>query len=154
MSDTIRELIIQEIITALQAIRVSGGYNTDAGIFVLRGAKITSKTQLPSLSILAGTEENEPIGGSEVLTMRVRVDGVSKANSEEDLSKEAEKLLGDIITCMTNQTAKVAASYDPAVVYIEGGIEDYPEPGHETIACYATFNVKYKFKKGDPYNQN
>ena len=154
MSDTIRELIIQSIVTALADVRLSGGYNTDAGVNVLRGMRIVDKAQLPAISVLPLTEDNFPVPGRNVLTMRVRVDGIQKFRSDENASKFIEKLLGDIIKRMTNpDLSSVHGGYAETCKYVEGGVDDYPEAGQETIACYATFEVIYKYKIGDPYNQ-
>jgi len=154
MADTIRETIISSIVTALGSIRTSGGYNTDAGRLVRRGQWITDQDQLPALSVMPLEEENTPVPGRHDLAMRVRVDGVYKYFQQQNPSVMAEKLLGDIIKRMTNPSlTAVHGGYAEKVQYSEGGVEEYPDPGHKTVAVYAIFAVNYKTNLGDPYNQ-
>ncbi len=154
MADTIRESIIAAIETAMADIRKSSGYETDAGQSVNRGKWVTASTPLPAMSIMPLEEINEPIPGRHNLTMRVRVDGISEFLEKRNPSENAEKLLGDIIKRMTNPgLTAVHGGYGDKVQYSEGGIEEYPEPGHKTIACYAIFDVSYKTNLGDPFNQ-
>jgi len=153
MSDTIRESIIASITTALADIRTASGYNTDAGRLVRRGIPITDQDQMPALSVLPLTEENEPLSGRHYLAMRFRVDGIIKYTSKNP-SVVGELLLGDIIKRMTNRSlSAVHGGYADQLQYVEGGIEDYPEPGQYSVAVYATFEIKYKTNLGDPYNQ-
>ena len=153
MTDTIRESIIASITTELGDIRTASGYNTDAGRLVKRGIRITDQDQLPALSVIPLTEDNEPIPGRHNLTMRCRIDGIIKYTSKNP-SVVGEALLGDIIYRMTNRTlTAVGGSYTEKVQYAEGGIEDYPEPGQYSVAVYATFEIQYKTNLGDPYNQ-
>lgn len=153
MTDSIEEKIISAIVSALAAIKVSSGYNTDAGMSIKRGLKLTDKDQLPGLSVMPGTESNNPIPGKNQLTLRVRIEGLQKYMSQNP-SSLAIALKADIIKRMTNPSLTSAdGGYADKVQYAEGGVEDYPEPGQYTIACYAAFDIVYKTKLGNPYSQ-
>jgi len=154
MTDTIRETIIGNIVDALASIRTSGGYQTDAGRLVRRGQWITDSDQLPALAVMPLEELNTPVPGRHNLVMRVRVDGVYQYYQQQNPSVMAEKLLGDIIKRMSSPAlSSVHGGYAEKVQYVEGGVEEYPEPGQKTIHVYAVFDVAYKTNLGDPYNQ-
>lgn len=153
MSDTIREKIIASIVTSLGAIRTAAGYATEAGQLVKRAQEIVDKDTLPALEVLPFTESNEQRPGRNNLTMQLRVNGVAKFTSENP-SVMAEKLLGDIIKRMTSPAlTKPAGNYTDKIEYSEGGTDDYPKPGQMTVEVHATFQIFYKTKIGDPYNQ-
>lgn len=153
MADTIREKIIAAICAGVEDISIENGYNTDAGKFVKRGQRIVDQDQFPAIAVMPFIEENEPLPGKNNLSMRVRVDGALKFGSQNP-SIMAEKLLGDIIYRMTNTSLdSIHGGYAVKVQYAEGGIDDYPEPGQYSVAVHATFNISYKTKLGNPYNQ-
>lgn len=153
MTDTIKEKIIASIETALADIRTANGYSTEAGVFVKRGVRITDKDQTPALSIIPLPEVNVPVPGRNKLTMRCRIDGVMKYTGKNP-SVVAELLLGDLIYRMTNRSlTAVHGGYADGILYAEGGVEEYPDPGQYSIAVYATFEISYKTNLGDPYNQ-
>ena len=155
-TDTIREQIIASICAELVDIRTASGYNVDLGSTVKRAQKLNDKDKLPAVAVFPLTEDNEPIQGKNLLTMNVRIEGLSKFGSKNP-SVVAEAMLGDIIKRMTNPTLNaaddIAGGFAESVRYLEGGVDDYPDDGQYSVGVFGIFAVNYKTKIGDPYNQ-
>lgn len=153
-TDTIRESIIQSIITGLEGIRTASGYNVDSGQNVIRARTFNDKDNLPAIGVFPLPETNAPIPGKNVLEMPVRLEASAKFGST-NASVFAEAILGDLIKRMTDPSlSDIAGGYADSVQYAEGGVDDYPKAGQYTIGVYAIFNVKYKTLKGNPYTQS
>ena len=153
MSDTIREQIIAAIVAKLAGITTANGYNTDIGRFVRRVRHFENDDR-PGISVIPRPEEASKIHGKARMVMPVAVEGNMKFG-DENPSVTAEKILGDLRTLMEAQ----AAADDPTggladfIEYTAGGTDEYPEPGHFRVGCYAVYNITYKTLAGDPYRQ-
>lgn len=166
MSDTIREQIIQKIIARLAVIKISGGYNTDIGKKVYRARQTWTEADLPGVNVIPQVEESSRIMGKVLCLMPVRIEaGVYMTIhpysgwayiGETNASIICEKILGDIIKCITDQSALATwtGGLTDDVYYTGGGAESYPEPGDDFAGAFANFNVSYKFLSGNPYSQS
>ena len=154
-SKTIREQIISSIVSELADIKTANGYETNIGNTVKRGIRIVDRDRLPGVAIFAHVETNAPLSGKHNLKMPIRLEALADSGSVNP-SIMAERMLGDLIkkaesltVSKKNSTSGLAES----IQYLEGGIEDYPEPGQQLIGVSAIFTVNYKTINGDPYSQ-
>ena len=100
MADTIREQIIQAIITAIGSVRTSNGYNTECGQNVERAANNLEPSDLPVLVVWPGSEQSERDYGVHNNSMSCRIEGLKNYGSSNH-SVISEQMLGDIIEAMT-----------------------------------------------------
>jgi hypothetical protein len=168
MDDTIREKIIQEIVTRAAVIRTTGSpqlYATDCGAHVFRARPKVDPDDLDCIVIWPQSEEAEHINGQVRHRMVVQVEGIALFGADTP-SEVAERILGDLIRCFTTRTwdrRRLVASpaspvtYDPpyaeSIVYQGGGTDSYPEEGSVSVGAAAKFLVTYYTKIGDPYSQ-
>ena len=168
MSDTIRELIIQEFLTRAATLRNTASppaYATDMGDNVFRARPRVDPAELPCCVIWPLAEEAEHAHGLVRHRMTIRVDGIVAFGSESP-SVVGERMLGDLIKCFTSTSwdrRRIAASpespvtyeqpYAESIVYEGGGIEEYPEEGSISVGVQVRFLVTYWTRIGDPHNQ-
>lgn len=168
MSDTIRELIVQEFITRAATLRNTASppaYATDMGDNVLRARPRVDPSELPCCVIWPMPEEAENAHGMSRHRMRIRVDGIVEYGAESP-SVVGERMLGDLIKCFTStswdrrriaESPESPVTYDPpyaeSIVYEGGGIEEYPEEGSVSVGVQVRFMVTYWTKIGDPFTQ-
>lgn len=151
MADTIRERIIQAVATRAGAILVSGGYKTDCGLHVFRVRKALDPAEdLDAVVIWPDPEESTRSYGIDTHVMPVRLQGIALFG-EVNPSVISERILGDLIKAMTVSDPTGGLAED--IEYATGGSDDYPDEGEITVGCEATFKIKYKTLKGDPYTQ-
>ncbi|MCK9362133.1 MAG: hypothetical protein M0P74_00800 [Syntrophales bacterium] len=176
--ETIRELIIREIVTRLGAIRIVASpesrYYTDCGAQVFRARLRIDPDEVPCIDVWPLPEETEQIHGQDKNVMTIHVEGFhffgmeavnrGLATTEEDASVVAERILGDLKFCLTDPAwdrrrpgAGSPIIYSPplaeAIRYKGGGTEEYPEEGTSSVPAVAKFEVTYYTEIGDPYKQ-
>jgi len=166
--NTIRELIIQELIARAAEIATTGSpqaYATDIGATIFRAHPKVDPDDLPCLVVWPQVETAENMNGVSRHRMPVKIEGLAAFESSEP-SVISERILGDLIKCFTSPTwdrrrlvaspASPATYLDPyleSIVYQGGGTESYPEDGSLTVGAAATFLVTYWTAIGDPYSQ-
>ena len=166
MADTIRELIIQELIARAAVIVTTGSpqaYSTDIGTNVFRVRQKVDPSELPCLNIRPQPEEAETTHGKVKHKMPVRIEGIMAFGSSSP-SVVAEKMLGDLIKCFTSPSwdrRHIAASpaspvtyldpYIESIVYEGGGTDEYPEDGTLTIGASVSLKITYWTAIGDPF---
>ena len=153
MPSTIRELIIEDVITQLATIRIANGFNTDIGQNVVRVIAIDPHA-LPAV-IVTPQPDSVDTALCGVLTMdfTVNLSAICPIDPMENMSVTHEKMLGDLITCLTARTS--SGLFSPridSIDYKSGGTNDYPEK-NEFIGCPASFEIKYNVLAGNPYTQ-
>jgi len=153
MSTTIREKIIANIVSHLEEVRSAEGYVTEIGRRVLRARVDLDPDELAAVVVWPLPEEVEQlVGGKNICTFPVSLVGL-KNFGVQDASMAAEEILGDLIKAMTAPAKDPTGSLADKVLYAGGGTDSYPEPGQSIVAASAVFNITYKTKIGDPYNQ-
>lgn len=158
MSDTIREQIIQNVITGLAMVRTQNGYNTECGQNVQRAKSHLDPSELDAFVVWPQSEEVERKYGFNNITMNLRLEGLKLFGSENP-SVVCEKILGDMIRVMTgtinneNGPARMTGGLADDIAYVAGGAESYPENEDVAVGAVAEFTIKYKTITGDPYNQ-
>jgi len=151
MSDTIREIIIQDVIARLANIRMANGYNTDIGRNVLRARKIISADDLPSCIVWPKSETAESKYGLTVCTMPVLIEGLVEFG-DENPSVVSEKMLGDFIKNILSPLWSRSPDYIDSIAYVSGGTDEYPDEEDLTVGTSAIFNFAYTTAIGDPYS--
>lgn len=152
MADSIREKIIQRVMTALAAITVANGYNTGCGAHVHRGKRgFSDASDLPAVVVFPQVETSSKTQyGTDAHVMPVEINAalIYGGTSPSVLGEQA---LADIIKAMgTDPTLNGLAS---SVTYAGGGIDEYPDEAMQAVVVVASFEVAYETRRGDPYNQ-
>lgn len=147
MADTIREQIVQDVITALADVRTANGYNTECGQNVVRAQKQIDPDDLPAAAVWPGIENVTRKYGANIHVMQLRVEGIA-AFGATNASVIAEQILGDLVKAMFRPSAKA-----DDVKYVSGGTEEYPDPADKVVGVPANFEVTYRTVAGDPYSQ-
>ena len=153
MSDTIREKILLQIMTRLSIIKVSGGYHTNIGDRVLRVRKAIDPDELPASVLWPLPEEAEQLSyGNLRCSMPIKVTAFLNFGAENP-SVVSEKVLGDLIKCLTSSSWVRSPDYISDIAYRGGGSDEYPEEGETVVGTHADFAVVYETENGDPYSQ-
>ncbi len=97
---TIREQIIAATTLKLADILVSNGYATGIGARVERVRPVFQPAELPAISVTPQPETAERLYGKVVCTMPVVCEGFA-LHGTDNPSVVAEKILGDLIACLT-----------------------------------------------------
>jgi len=99
MADSIREQIIQAIITRLAVIRTANAYTTEAGATVIRAEKKVDPDDLPAVVVWPKAESMQADYGSGRHVMPVQVEAMA-AHGASNPSLISEQLLADLIEAM------------------------------------------------------
>ncbi len=166
--NTIRELIIQEILARAATLRIALSpviYNTDCGDNVFRARLKVDPDELPCIVLWPQTEEAENKHGQALHRMPLRIEGIALFGADNP-SVVSERILGDLIRCFTSPTwdrrrlvvspaspVTYLAPYAESIVYQGGGTDSYPEEGSMTIGAYVKLLITYWTAMGDPYTQ-
>jgi hypothetical protein len=151
MADTIRELIIQDLVTQLESLTIANGYNTSVGKIVQRGLIPVDMTQeTAAVFIQPGVESAEREYGDQVLTMPVQIDAVHSLGSN-NASVLGEQILGDLISCLIGGRENIDRI--ESLTYSSGGIEDYPTKEDQLLWVQMSLEITYITVIGDPYTQ-
>lgn len=140
MSDSLREQIIQAIVTRLGLIRMINGYHTDIGAKVERARPVFGPEELPAISVTPQPEETGQRYGATQCSMPVLVEA-SMLHGSLNPSVAAEKMLSDLIYCLT--PPGTFETLIDRISYTAGGPENYPNSGDQVTGCPATFTVYY-----------
>ena len=151
MADTIRELIIQDLVTQLESLTVANGYNTSVGQIVQRGLIPVDMTQqAAAVFVQPGVESAEREYGDQVLTMPVQIDAVHSLGSN-NASVLGEQVLGDLLSCLIGGRENIDRI--ESLVYSSGGTEDYPTKEDQLLWVQMSLEITYITVIGDPYTQ-
>jgi hypothetical protein len=150
MANTIREQIILAFVAAMSVVTVANGYNSDAGLNVVRARRNLDPLELPCIVIWPGTEtlDSDQYGGK-FYAMKLGIESHSLFGSENP-SVMSEKMLGDLVKSVFSQEITSLADQ---IIYESGGTDSYPDTGDTAIGVKITLNVKYNYLIGNPYSQ-
>ena len=151
MSDSIREIIIQNFMARVAIITIANGYKTDCGANVERVRKNLDPSELPASVIWPGVEKAEQSYGELTCTMSIRVEGIAKFGSANP-SVLSEKILADLKKCILSGWIR-SPDYIDKIIYTGGGTDEYPDDGMISVGAFALFDVTYTQKLDDPYSQ-
>lgn len=153
MADSIREKIIQKLVDDVADILTTNGYQTDIGQNVYRAYHPGLST--PSIVVVPQTETITRTGyRTDEHRFPVRFEGIDTFDEANiGASKTGEKIYSDIVKCLF---AISWGSGDPQIsriLWTEGGVAEYPAPRDEYVGAYATINLIFDTKIGDPFSQ-
>ena len=151
MAETIREQIISAIMTRVETIKTANGYNSECGQSVHRAIKDLETGDIPAVVVWPQIEEIERKYGKNTCTTQVKLEAFM-AFGVINASEIQEKLLGDLVTSMTNPASPVTPLVDD-LYYKEGGPAGQPDSGEIITGVSATFEIKYTYQIGNPYAQ-
>ena len=148
MSTTIRQSIVNNVITALQTILVSNGFNTDVGVNVFEWLEYsTDSTVRPCLIVRDRSdkpEKNEPHVSDRRLTLEILIQTSGTA-----CVSQARSIIGDIYDAI-----KTGDSFGGYVYWIEEQGDDMEAIHEEDKNCsdQLTFTLFYKTEYMNMYN--
>lgn len=150
MALTIREQIIGEIVTALEAVTTSEGYYTDIGLNVMRSMrKVDILKDVPCIVVSAGQETvSKREYGKVFCNLPIEIEAVCAIDAFIGGAEIAEVMLGDLLKVLTKSKLSAIAK---DVRYTKGGATGYPDPGERSIAVQVSMSIDYTFTIGDPY---
>ena len=151
MSDTIRELIIQDFLTRAAVIRTGSpsDYRTDIGAQVERCRK---NPPTNCVNVWPHPEVASKTYGKQQHIMPILLEG-NLAFGDENPSIVSERILGDLIKAFTDPAWSRSPDYIGGIDYVSGGTGAYPDDEDHTVGASAQFNVHYETNIGDPYSQ-
>lgn len=144
MADSIRELIIQDLVTELKTIT---RYDATS---IVRGKIYFRTDELPGMSIFPGKEESVKQYGVQKNTMAVEISSAA-ISGDVNCSVLAEILQAEIQTAVID--GMNGNDYIDSCSYTGGGVDDWPDAGDQAITVTCTFEIVYSTDIGDPYNQ-
>lgn len=160
--NTIRELIILELIARAAVIRTAGtiqAYATDIGETVLRARSKVDPEELPCVVVWPQAETAENVYGKSRHKMPVKIEGLA-VFGVDDPSVISERILGDLIKCFTSPAwdrtragSPTPPDYIESIVYNGGGADTALEDGSVAAGAPAMFLVTYDTAIGDPFSQ-
>lgn len=100
MADTIREQIIQAVISRLGIVRTSKGYNTNCGRNVIRAERKRDSDKVESFTIWPGMDENDPKYSANAIEFPLIVEAEKAFTSTTNPSELGEQLLGDMVEAL------------------------------------------------------
>lgn len=139
---TIRELILQDLVTQLETL---SGYGS-----IHRGKTFFVYADLPCISLLPGVETSERRYGKQVGIWPVTVHAI-QAQGDLNVSVLAETMLGDLISTVISGRGNINRIED--IAYTGGGVEDWPAEDEQALSVQANFEIQYKTILGDPESQ-
>lgn len=153
MADSIREIIIKDIIARLAVVTRTNGYQTDCGENVYRVRKRPDENnELPCLTVWPLPETAKKIMGGLQCEMNILIAGLAHFGAENP-SVVSEQILADIVEVMTSTSWSRSPDYFDSVIYAGGGTDEYPDDIDVVVGSQATFTIGYSVALGDPYNQ-
>lgn len=148
MSDTIREVIIQDILARAATIRTANGYGTNIGATVERA---NNNPSAPCVNVFPGVENATKAYGKQMPIMPVVIEGYLLYGNENP-SVVSERILGDLIKAFCSPSWSRSPDYIDGIDYAQGGTASYPDNEDVTVGASIGINIRYTTALGDPYN--
>lgn len=98
MDDSIRERIIQALVTRLAIIRTANGFQTNAGANVIRARTAFDPAECPCLIVFPGVE-TRPNDPDKELVLRVQGAAVYGASSPDVIAEQIRSDVEEALTC-------------------------------------------------------
>lgn len=148
MANTVREEIIQELMTALQAF----SFASVPGASFYRGRLTFNPVSEPPpiITVIPRPESVNPQPyGADNMSMPIDVFCIARMAASDSASSLGEAILGELVQCIYGGISDTWANM---IQYTEGGIDDYPdELGEKIVTVFTRFDVEYETPKGNPY---
>lgn len=150
---SIRQRIISAIENGLKSVLKAGGYQTNIGARVLLCRPNVDKSALPATVIWPRPETAVKMSGKVKATMPVRFESIVSIQPLDDMVKLGEQMLADLRARIESQTEEITGGLADHIEYTNGGVDSYPDPGDTVINCGVVYNITYKTKIGNPFQQ-
>jgi hypothetical protein len=151
MADSIREQIIQALITLLGGITTTGGYETNIGNNVDRGVRgMLEDSDLPAIVVVTGTQStnNGPIGKN-THNLEVEIFGEKTFMSSQTPEEQSDKMLADIVKRLGTDTNLGGLAVDITQHTLDSGES---ETKTDVINALVGVTIQYRTGHLDPYN--
>lgn len=151
MRDTVRELILQDIVTTLKGIKTADGYNFDVvDVERSRTSPLADTAEFPQIFVYEMSEADALEGTNLPGKFLAIVLQCWVKSGDNDLSKQVNALLADVDVAINKDTTRggkaVDTSITESVVFIDAGET-------ETLAAlHVVVRVHYRTLLGDPYS--
>ena len=166
---TIREQIVERIITQLETITKENGYDNNIGSGnVYRQESVIEKNIVPALAVweLEETRERNQSGGT-VRELIIRVEAIVAVNNDKHHAAVGNQLLGDVekalimgdmtLDELIDDIQDVAATISrlPRIppTYIPKAEISYLSTNYKIATATIDFEIIYTTEWGDPYTQ-
>lgn len=150
----VSELILADIIEGMTGQRwtlgyTSGGQNKPQVGDLVEGQTSGAVGVMESYTTATGAWADGDAGGTLILRRKIG------EYMSEDLDIGAEVNLATTDGSISNSNAEVLVTGDLAddIVYLEGGIDEFPDSDQLIIGSSAEFNIIYRTVSGNPYYQ-
>ena len=143
MADTIRELIIQDLVTQLETLSGYGGVRRDP-------ETIIRDSIVPCIMVLPGMETAERRYGEQHIIMPVSIYSL-QVLGDYTSGELAEIVLGDLISTVIGGRDSIGRIDD--LRYTSGGVEGWPDKMEQALSVQIDIEVQYSTHIGDPYTQ-
>lgn len=152
MADSVREKIVQAVLTLTQSITKDNGYETDIGLRMERARRSFSGSDLPGGSVWANGEASERDYELTQQVMDMAIDGHHGLVKNETPDVTANRIIADF--------RKAIETYDASLNALVSGIQytqaspEYPDDGNSAVSVTVKYELSYDTVRGDPYTQS
>lgn len=154
MADSIREKIVKNVVSALQAITIANGFDVDVAAVLRFRRGILQVNEFPTLlvnvegeDIVPGPVGLNPIG---TYTSDMRIVIACYIRQHETTAEEANKLLANVQKKLMEDSTRGGDAVDSNFTSSEDFIDDESEPrGGVSLVL----EVKYRFLRKDPFTK-
>lgn len=150
MADSIREKVVSNIVTALEAVSVSNGYDID----LLRVFRVPQnpfeQTDFPFAVVFDSREEKSDGDPAQFTQARLRVDVVVWMRSVDDFAKEVLKSIASIEKALYLDQTRGGNAIDTTIVDNEIYLS---EPSMPLGGFSIGVELLYRHRLGDPYTK-
>lgn len=152
MADSIREQIVQAVLSLTQSITKDNGYETDIGLRMERARRSFSESDLPGGSVWANSEASARDYESTQQALDVAIDGHHEVVKNETSDVTANRMIADF--------RKAIETYDSTLNALVSGIQytqadpEYPDDGSSVVSVTVKYEITYDTVRGDPYTQS
>ena len=151
MADSIREKIVQSVLSLAQTITKDNGYETDIGLHMERARRSFSGCDLPGGAVWANGEASARDYASTQQVMDIAIDGHHELVKNETSDVTANRMLADF--------RKAVETYDSTLNALVSGIQytqadpEYPDDGSSAVSVTVKYEITYDTARGDPHTQ-
>jgi len=149
MAKSIREQIIDALLTRAATITTDNGYTCNMGDNAQWAVKTIDPDDLPACVVWPQAEDVAREYGDTVAMMPVRIEALNLIGAGAP-GQMVEQMLADLITAFDGGAA--ISAYIENCKYIRGGADEYPDPGAEAVAAFIEIEITYRTAAGNPYS--
>ncbi|MBF0590302.1 MAG: hypothetical protein HQL53_14370 [Magnetococcales bacterium] len=150
MSDSIREQILQALVTRLEEITLANGYSVDLTGAIHRARRFSRESHLPFLTIWDQKESASAEYDALQLTMGVEIE-LFADHGEENPSAVVNRLLADLMRSLTGGDNTLGGLAEDLIY--TGSESIYSEDATTFCGVQVSLDVSYAIQPGDPFSK-